>query len=433
MRFWCIALIPLAAAAQSGQTSPADRDTRWRQDLQFFAKHFSNGHCSPSDLFHSPLTAFQPCHQADFAKLYPQPAFDNEIHAIEESIPSLTDSQIALRLARLVASAHVGHTYVTLPALKLGFRPLPVTFRWFADGLTILSTTPEHIAALGTHVLKIGPLTADQALAAVAPYISYENQNYLRVASPPYLNKVALLREIGAVGEGNTVTLTLAKAGGEPFTLSVKPREPNLKDISVNDELHVPETPARKHPRDYYWYEYLSDSRALYIQYNVCANDPKQSMGDFASALFAATDGHPVDRAIVDLRFNGGGNSMVIGALKRGLHSRHYPVFVLIGSGTFSSAQDNAIEMRRDLHATLIGEPTGEKLNSYGEVRQLKLPNSELKIQYSTEFFRMQKGSDADALYPDIAAPLTLADFLAGHDPAFEAALRAALNAPGRR
>jgi hypothetical protein len=427
MNLMLIVLLALAAAAQPKQPSTADRDAHWREDVQFFAEHFSNGHCTPADLFHSPLTAFQPCHQADFAKLYPQPAFDNEIHAIEESIPSLTDAQISLRLARLVASAHVGHTFVSLPALKLGFRPLPVTFHWFADGLTILSTTPEHTAALGTHVLKIGSLTADQALAAVAPYISYENQTYLRVSSPSYLNKMALLREIGAVGEGNTVMLTLARAGGKPFTLVLKPREPNLKDVSAIDELHVPESLARKHPKAYYWYEYLPDSRALYIQYNRCANDPEQPMGDFARKLFAATAGSAVDRAIVDLRFNGGGDSRVIGPLKSGLHSRHYPVFVLIGAGTFSSAQDNAVEMRRQLNATLVGESTGEKMNSYGEVRQLRLPNSDLRIQYSTEFYRMQKDGDADALYPDIPAPLALADFLAGRDPALAAALRAAL------
>ena len=157
-------------------------------------------------------------------------------------------------------------------------------------------------------------------------------------------------------------------------------------------------------------------------------------MGDFARELFAAIAVKHVDRAIVDLRFNGGGDSRVIGPLKSALHSRHYPVFVLIGDGTFSSAQDNAIEMRHQLNATLVGEPTGEKLNSYGEVRQMKLPNSGLRIQYSTEFYRMQKDSDADALYPDISAPLALADFLAGRDPALDAALHApALHAPARR
>jgi C-terminal processing protease CtpA/Prc len=234
----------------------------------------------------------------------------------------------------------------------------------------------------------------------------------------------SMAAEIGAVGDGNTVTFTLAKPGGEPFTLSVKPREPDLKDVNAVDELHVPGALYRKHPAAYYWYEYLSDSRVLYIQYNTCQNDPKQSMTDFARGLFASADARPVDRAIVDLRFNGGGDSRVINPLKSGLRSRHYPVFVLIGDGSFSSAQDNAIEMRRELNATLVGEPTGEKLNSYGEVRQLKLPNSGLRIRYSTEFFRMQKHGDADALYPDVAAPRTLSDFLAGRDPALDAALR---------
>ncbi|MGA7238100.1 MAG: hypothetical protein WBY44_20610 [Bryobacteraceae bacterium] len=43
-----------------GPTSPADREAHWRQDLQFFVEHFSNGHCAPADLFQSPLTALQP-------------------------------------------------------------------------------------------------------------------------------------------------------------------------------------------------------------------------------------------------------------------------------------------------------------------------------------------------------------------------------------
>jgi hypothetical protein len=96
-------------------------------------------------------------------------------------------------------------------------------------------------------------------------------------------------------------------------------------------------------------------------------------------------------------------------------------VFVLIGDGTFSSAQDNAIAMHRELSATLIGEATGERPNGYGEVRQLKLPNSGLQIRYSTEYFRMLKDSDPDALYPDIAAPPTLEDVLAGRDAALDA------------
>jgi C-terminal processing protease CtpA/Prc len=98
------------------------------------------------------------------------------------------------------------------------------------------------------------------------------------------------------------------------------------------------------------------------------------------------------------------------------------PLF--IGRATFSSAQLNAMELRRNLHATLMGEPTGEKLNSYGEVRIIKLPNSGLNVQYCTNYFRMIKDSDASALEPDVRVGMTLKDVLAGHDPVLEAALK---------
>jgi hypothetical protein len=122
--FLCLFSAALATA-QSNPPGPAQRQAHWREDLEYFAAHFSSGHCTSAGVFRSPLTAFEPCHQADFAKLYPQPAFSNGMHAIEETIPNLTDSQIILRLARLVASAHAGHTHVQIPSRRLGFLPLP--------------------------------------------------------------------------------------------------------------------------------------------------------------------------------------------------------------------------------------------------------------------------------------------------------------------
>jgi hypothetical protein len=82
-----------------------------------------------------------------------------------------------------------------------------------------------------------------------------------------------------------------------------------------------------------------------------------------------------------------------------------------------------AIEFRNDLHATLVGEATGERLNGYGEVKELKLPNSGLRMQYTTKFFRLAK-DDADALEPDLRVSRSLEDALAGRDPVLEAALQ---------
>ena len=116
----------------------------------------------------------------------------------------------------------------------------------------------------------------------------------------------------------------------------------------------------------------------------------------------------------------------MIGPLKSGLRARQAlrsNVYVLIGPRTFSSAQMAAVEFRHDLHATLVGEATGEKLNGYGEIRVLKLPNSGLSMQYSTKYFRLGQ-EDGSALEPDVKAAATLGDALAGRDPVLEAALR---------
>jgi C-terminal processing protease CtpA/Prc len=228
--------------------------------------------------------------------------------------------------------------------------------------------------------------------------------------------------------------MTLVKSDGTTVVVRVAPGG-TLKpppQITAADALNVPTALFRKHQDSYYWYEHLPESKALYVQYNRCANDPQQPFSEFTKELFAFADAHPVDRVVVDLRLNGGGNSQVIAPLISGLRSRpalsaRGRLYAIIGRGTFSSGLLAAMNFRDDLHAILVGEPLGEKPNSYGEVRQLTLPNSQLVVQYSTKFFRLVANGDPPAYVPDVLAPRSLADALAGRDPALEAALAHAL------
>src|SRR5262249_4046028 len=121
-----------------------------------------------------------------------------------------------------------------------------------------------------------------------------------------------------------------------------------------------------------------------------------------------------------------GGRSGIIKPLLKGLsgHAARQPVFVLIGGATFSAAIENAMEMKEQLHATLVGEPTGGKPNIYGNPKTLTRPNSQLRIQYSTSFVHHVAGAEPTAVDPDVRVSPTLADLLAGRDPVLEAALR---------
>lgn len=81
------------------------------------------------------------------------------------------------------------------------------------------------------------------------------------------------------------------------------------------------------------------------------------------------------------------------------------------------------MDFKDELHAILVGEPTGGKPNGFGEVKQATLPNSNLAIYYPVKSFHPISDADPESIMPDIPVRLTLEDFLAGHDPVLEAAL----------
>jgi hypothetical protein len=411
VRIWLRSLFAAAALAQVPAT-PVDRDAHWRQDLKFFAAEFARG-------------------QKDFAKLYPRTTFDAELAGLQADVSTLSDAEITLRLMRLVASANVAHTSVQFPTAFGFFRRLPITLYWYRDGLGVAGAAPEYAGAIGTQVLKIGTQTPEQLLAALAPYISHENDGWLRELAPAYLVTLAMAQHLGLAGSEGRVVFTLAKPDGVPFTLSMDVADPRMTQLTIAQAPHLPAPLFRSQLGRYYWRQYLADSQTLYIQYSRCRSDPKFPFSGFVREVLDEADSHPVQRVVLDLRENGGGDSRVINPLKRGLAARlklRGRLFVLIGPKTTSSALWNAFDLRHDLHATLVGATAGHHLNHYGSVKLLTLPNSQLKIQYASKYFTLTKDAKQPLLEPDLDAPTTLADDIAGRDPALAAALSAPLH-----
>jgi C-terminal processing protease CtpA/Prc len=144
--------------------------------------------------------------------------------------------------------------------------------------------------------------------------------------------------------------------------------------------------------------------------------------------VFDLVDRDPSTRLVLDVRFNGGGNEAILAPFIDAIKARQSlntkgRLFVIIGRGTYSSALQNAITLRQETNAILVGEPTGGKPNHYGEVRRFRLPNVGLQIQYSTRYWLNYPGSDPLNLEPDMTTGVTLDDLLAGRDPALESAL----------
>jgi hypothetical protein len=94
-------------------------------------------------------------------------------------------------------------------------------------------------------------------------------------------------------------------------------------------------------------------------------------------------------------------------------------LFVLIGLRTFSAAMSNAAHFRAQTAALLVGQPIGEKPNSYQESRRTKLPNSHLTLCYSVRFYRFVEGGE-NLIRPDQEIAPSWTEFKGGRDPVLE-------------
>lgn len=74
----------------------------------------------------------------------------------------------------------------------------------------------------------------------------------------------------------------------------------------------------------------------------------------------------------------------------------HGEVFVLIGKRTFSSANMLANTIQDFKLASLVGEPSGEPANDYGELITLTLPNTGFSFSTSTKQFIRANGDSND-------------------------------------
>jgi C-terminal processing protease CtpA/Prc len=220
-----------------------------------------------------------------------------------------------------------------------------------------------------------------------------------------------------------SATFTLETDEGKTFDLPLTP-------IDVQPDLAVRFTPAsttipvsRQHPTDALWFTLLPDGETVYVNFR-----RYDTLGRDARALFDFVDSSKAKRLVIDLRQNGGGDFkkgrryLVERVKDRPQINAKGHLYVLIGRRTFSAALANAVDFRKDTQATLVGEPIGERPNSYSENDEMTLPHSKLIVSYSTRYYRFSD-EDVPAILPDVRIDPAWSDFKAGRDAALEWAL----------
>ncbi len=439
LSIWIAALFSGHAAPASGQDSeraaaPANRSLTvedWREDLRSYSEQMRATHI---DLFNA----------------MSEEQFETALADLDRRLPALERHEIIVELSRITAMVGDGHTALWLtPNPENGFKQVPILLYWLKDGLYVLGIERQNAAAVGGKVVRIGNVDADEAMARVRPLVPRDNEMGILALTPRYLEIPDVLHALRITDSKDIVTYTVQTRSGDELKIALDAIPDawlsNLGTrpfviLSPSDRVEMvygrgtPDRPQPMYlsdPGNLFWYKWLDESPTLYVQLNAIRNKADERMQDFFERALREADSRPIDRLVIDLRFNGGGNNfnnypVIRGIVKRDQIDQNGRLFVITSRHTFSAAGHLVTYLERQTDALFVGEPTGASPNHYGDAGLVELPNSGLQARASAVYWQNSLPSrfeTRDWTPPDISAELTIDDYLNGRDPALEAIL----------
>lgn len=393
-------VILLTACGARNATTDITPDA-WQKDLRYLAAELPRRH----------VNAFHTITRERFA---------DEVARLEAAIPRLGNDEVVVGLMRTVALVGDGHTHLDLPP---SFPRYPIELHWFGEELRVVAAGAPYHAVVGARVIGIGTVSLADLMERTTQLVPRgETEGRTRHTAAMQLTSPEVLHGLGVISDRERAPFVLENAAGERVTVTLSPVR--LGDFS-SWRVVGGETPPLYLRRliEPWWTEFLPDAQTIYFSFN--GYPPEAEFRERAAALARLLDESRARRLVIDLRRNQGGDFQRFRAFllpvieARPAINRAGGLFVITGPGTFSAAGVAALDLRHRAHAILVGAPAGIRPNHYGDHGDFRLPNSGLRISYSTQYHRFGAETDLEITPDKLIAP-TWEEFRAGRDPVME-------------
>ena len=369
-----------------------------------------------------------------------------------EIIQSQSDVECYFAIKKVIAAIEDGHTQL----LEIGIFDLldlrfPFRLEEFTDGVYVTLIGKEYEMFLGSRVVAINDKPLEDVLAILNEVVSNDNEFGRRYFACNGVSFARILYGLNIIDDTDYIELTLITNRGESAELRLRSivdatnieygwsNQPGVgptkgEYISASDALGK-ETPLhfrnQGHEIKFYWFEHLAKERAIYFQFNQIINQPNcdETFAQFSARMWDYIDHNAenIDRLIIDLRCNNGGNGVLIlpllnDIIKRDFINREGGLYVIAGRRTHSAASILMYELAVHTNAIFLGEPDacGSDLFSNSHLAG-NLPHSGFPLWSSSlQFTSRWPVNNTNYFMPRVPAPFSSHDYFTGLDPAMD-------------
>jgi tetratricopeptide (TPR) repeat protein len=430
------AIFPGDAELLAGKTIPHHLDAEaFRGDLAFLERELPRLHVR-------------------FESAFGDDWLSRRLAELRSTADSYTPTRRQLELIGLLAPASLGtgHTMIVPVQRPLDWRMVPLSTYLFADGLFVTAAADPSL--VGARVEAIGGVPSAEALARLDRYAPADNEHSRRANAALLLRLFEPLAALDLAPADGPLTLTVVPPGGASGRASGAPAgDPSSApsgeraDVSIQpialasvagvrwsrtlfEPVEGAWSPADDRPRAHpYAVERLAGTSAVLLRLDAMDEAEGDSFPALAGRVVERLDEPGVERLVIDLRANTGGNNQLARSLVDALsaHPRlagRGSLYVLIGRRTFSAAGNLAAQLERRTPALFVGEPSGFSLGMYGDARSILLPGSKLVARLASRYWPEDlPGVRRAAIEPDLPVELLARHHFEGDDVVLAAAL----------
>lgn len=285
----------------------------------------------------------------------------------------------------------------------------PIYFEWIFGGYYPFIIPENYGDYLGKKLIKINGFDIDRFCEECVQYIVFDNEEHKKTELARSLNNVDIIRYISN-NHNDEIEYTFE----DNRSIFLAQEDPN----TPTKQTSVYRIDGNKYLNMKYNYFVEKKDNSLYFKYTRCREDNEYKMRDLKKDIKSILKAKP-QKIIIDLRNNAGGDSSllspIINVIKTYQRVNKPDIYCLINRRVFSSGVLNTYDIKHKFNATLVGQPTGQGVNHYGEIKKLVLPNSKIEIQYSSKYFKLIE-DDSHNILPDVLIEPNIDDIMSGKD-----------------